>query len=69
MGLALGMGEACTLEHLVESDAKALTALPRERILLSTMPAFPGTQLPKRPPPLGLRLGAASATASREMQA
>eukprot|EP00974_Lingulodinium_polyedra_P098312 9528910-Lingulodinium_polyedra.AAC.1 len=51
MGLALGMDEAQTLEHLLQVDAKAWTALPRERILLATLPALPGAQLPERDPP------------------
>eukprot|EP00974_Lingulodinium_polyedra_P009136 873680-Lingulodinium_polyedra.AAC.1 len=51
MGLALGMDEAQTLLHLVQINAKRWTALPRERILLATLPVLPGKQPPVRDPP------------------
>eukprot|EP00974_Lingulodinium_polyedra_P068887 6670509-Lingulodinium_polyedra.AAC.1 len=41
MGRALGLGAVATGERLLESDAKGWTALPRARVLLSTLPYIP----------------------------
>eukprot|EP00974_Lingulodinium_polyedra_P110170 10655404-Lingulodinium_polyedra.AAC.1 len=40
MGRTLGMDAGETRNHILESSAKEWTALPRERILLSTLPYY-----------------------------
>eukprot|EP00974_Lingulodinium_polyedra_P105092 10173994-Lingulodinium_polyedra.AAC.1 len=51
MGSALGMSEEQTMQHLVQHDAKQWAPLPRERILLATLPVVPGASVPPRDPP------------------
>eukprot|EP00974_Lingulodinium_polyedra_P003063 287869-Lingulodinium_polyedra.AAC.1 len=51
MGRAIGLGAVAIGDRLLESDAKGWTALPRARILLSTLPYVPDGPPPLRPMP------------------
>eukprot|EP00974_Lingulodinium_polyedra_P062862 6068632-Lingulodinium_polyedra.AAC.1 len=51
MGRALGMDASETRDHILESDTRAWTALPRERILISTLPYYPDCVCPVRGSP------------------
>eukprot|EP00974_Lingulodinium_polyedra_P094407 9150547-Lingulodinium_polyedra.AAC.1 len=45
------MDEELTRSMIVKSDAGDWTAMPRVRVLLSTLPYLPGPQLPERASP------------------
>eukprot|EP00974_Lingulodinium_polyedra_P083209 8056512-Lingulodinium_polyedra.AAC.1 len=51
MGRATGFGAVETGERLLEIDAKGWAALPRARVLLSTLPCVPEGTVPVRPTP------------------
>eukprot|EP00974_Lingulodinium_polyedra_P040852 3926801-Lingulodinium_polyedra.AAC.1 len=51
MGAAFGMDEATTATRALMSDAAGRTALPRSRILLSSLPSAPGPAMRSRDGP------------------